>query len=72
MSLPITEHPLKAEVRRLRLALWEVSYLLGGQPDEPMISRYLRGTRPMPPDVEERLRAALAKFKEDMRNELSS
>ena len=54
-------HPLKGEIRRLELALWQVKSLLGGTPSETSLSRYLNGVEKMPKDVEKSLEELVAK-----------
>ena len=53
------EHPLKNEIQRRRLKLWEVKSLCGGSPSEGALSRYLSGKQPMPKEVEQRLEQAI-------------
>lgn len=48
-------HPLKIEIKKRDLRLWQIRNLLGGRPTEQQICRYLNGIDKMPVDLETRL-----------------
>ena len=56
-------HPLKKRIEQDEIRLWQLRNLLGGKPDESVLSRALRGIRPMTPDLENRITLALDRVK---------
>ena len=48
-------HPLKIEIKKQDLRLWQIRKLLGGSPSEGQLSRYLNGIDKMPLNLEVRL-----------------
>lgn len=65
MAIPVMvkEHPLKAEVKKLRLQYWWLRKALGGYPSEPIICRYLNGIDQMPEEIESKLKEIISEHK---------
>jgi hypothetical protein len=55
-------HPLKSKIKKAKLNYWQVTKLLNDEIDEPTLSRFLNCRKPMPPDVEQQLAAALVRI----------
>ena len=65
MSIPqYNPHHLKQELQTLGLSLWQIRELLGGQPSESKISRYLNGIDSLPPALESKLKRIISNIKE--------
>ena len=60
----VIPHPLKKEVRKARLKLWELGRVTGV--DEPRLSRMLNGISPMPEKVETGIRQLLDEIKQPL------
>lgn len=59
-------HPLKARLRERKLKLWQLRKLLGGNPCEGSLSRYLNGVWDMPVEVEDRIKETLQQVNHEM------
>lgn len=59
----LTPHPLKAEVKKAHLTLWQIRKMING-PSESVICRMLNGTHPMSQEVENGLKHILAEIKQ--------
>jgi hypothetical protein len=57
--IKIQEHPLARALRAANIPLHRLTIELGGTPCPSELSRMLRGLRPMPDDLPERIRAIL-------------
>jgi hypothetical protein len=55
-----TPHPLRAEIKKHGLALWQVRLMIDNATSESSLSRALRGIIPLPPDLEKTLADALS------------
>jgi hypothetical protein len=65
MQIPqLTPHPIKSDIRRANLKLWQLSRLLGGSPGTATLSNMLNGVRPMSEEVESGLRNILDEIKQ--------
>ena len=58
----VKDHPLKAEIRKHNLKLWQVRMMLDNVVCEATLSRTLRGVVPMPEYLEERIAGALGRL----------
>lgn len=56
-------HPLKTEIKKCKLRLWQVSALLDGALNEGKLSRYLNGIDIMPKEIEDNISKALRELK---------
>ncbi len=63
MPVMVQEHPLKADVKKLRLQLWKIRHALGGSPSETALSRMLSGIDPMPEELESKIREIISEYK---------
>jgi hypothetical protein len=59
-----TPHPLKSEVKKARLRLWEIQKITGI--DESQLSRMLNGIITMTPEVETGIRQLLDEVKQPL------
>ena len=57
-------HQLKQELQILGLSLWQLRELLGGQPSEGKLSRYLNGIEALPSGLESKIKHIIAKIGE--------
>lgn len=48
-------HPLKAEIRKRKIKLWELRVFLKGGPSECKLSRWLNGIEEMPKSIERKI-----------------
>jgi hypothetical protein len=64
MVIKFKEHPLKSEIRKHGLRLYELRALCGGRPSESQLSRQLSGIDPMKPHVEARIREVVENLSE--------
>lgn len=60
----VIPHPLRDEVRKSRLRLWEIQRATGIH--ESKISRMLNGISAMAPEVENKIRELLAEIKQPL------
>jgi len=58
------QHPLKDEVKKARLRLWELQKVTGI--DESQLSRMLNGIYPMTPEVETGIKQLLDEIKKPL------
>jgi hypothetical protein len=63
MPVMVQEHPLKAEIKKLKLQLWKIRRALGGSPSETYISRALNGIDPMTEELESKIREIISEYK---------
>ena len=57
-------HHLKQELQTLGLSLWQIRELIGGQPSEGKLSRYLNGIESLPSALERKLKQIISNLKE--------
>ena len=58
----VKDHPLREEITKRGLRLWQLRMLIDDSACEATLSRALRGVIPMPPHLEERIAGALGRL----------